>query len=53
MFHHGGEDVVAGRPESIGVPEGDMPPLTIPLVPHLTDNKAGVLNATEFHYVPT
>ena len=52
MFRYVGEDVVAGRPESIGVSEGDMPPLpmnslTIPLVPHLTDNKSGIVNAAE------
>ena len=38
MFHHGGEDVVAGRPKYIGVPKGDMPPLPIPIILHLTDN---------------
>ena len=47
IFCHGGKDVVAGRPESIGVPEGEMPPLPIPLIPHPTDNKSGVVNAVE------
>ena len=52
-FHHGDEDVIAGTPESIGVPEGKMPPLPIPLIPHLTDNKAVVVNTAECHSGPT
>ena len=47
MFNHGGEDVIAGRPEFIGVPEGEMPPLPIPLIPHLTDNEVGIFDAAE------
>ena len=53
MFLHGGEDVVAGRPESIGVPEGDMTPLPIPLILHLTDNESDVVNSAEFQSGPT
>ena len=52
MFLHGGEDVVAGRPESIGVPEGKMPPLPNRIILHLTDNKAGDIDAPEWHYGP-
>ena len=47
MFSHGREDVVAGRPGSIGVPEGDITPLPIPLIPHLTDNEAGIVDTAE------
>ena len=47
MLRHCGEDVVAGRTESIGVPEGKTPPLPIPIIPHLTDNKEGVTNEAE------
>ena len=53
MFRHGREDVVTGRPESIGFPEGEMPPLPIFLIPHLTDNGAGVVNAAECHSILT
>ena len=53
MFHNVGKDVITGRPKSISVPEGDMPPLPIPLVPQLTDKKSGVINATECHSGPT
>ena len=53
MFRHGGDDVIAGRPEYIGVPEGEMPPLPIHIIPYLTDNKAGVVSAAECHYGPT
>ena len=42
-----------GRPESIGVPEGDMTPFPTPLIPHLTDNEAGVVNAAECLSGPT
>ena len=47
MFCYGDEEVIAGRPESTGIPEGDMPPLPIPVIPHLTENESGVLNADE------
>ena len=47
MFPNGGEEIVVGRPESIGVPEGYMPPLPIPLIPYLTDNESGVVNDSE------
>ena len=53
MFHHGGEDVVTGRPEYIGIPEGKMPPLPIPIIPHLSDDESCVINAAEYHYGPT
>ena len=53
MFCYDGQDVIAGRPESIGVPEGEMPPLPIPLTPHLTDNKAGIVDAAECLSGPT
>ena len=46
MFRHGSKDVVAGRPESIGVSEGEMPPLPIPLIPHLTDNETGIVDSS-------
>ena len=52
MFHYGNKDFITGRPESIGVPEGDMPPLPIPLISHLTDNEAGTVNAKEYQYGP-
>ena len=45
MFLNDGEDIVAGRHESIGVPEGEMPTLPIPLIPYPTDNEAGVVNS--------
>ena len=47
MFSHGGEEVIAGKPKSIGVPEGKMPPLPIPLAAHLTYNEAGIVNTVE------
>ena len=53
MFRHGGEDVVAGRPKSTGVHEGEMPPLPIPLIPHLTDNEASIVDAVECLSSPT
>ena len=52
MFRHGGEDVVTGKPETIGVPEGDIPPLLIPLIPQLTYNEVGVVDAAECHSGP-
>ena len=53
MFHHGGEDVVSGRTEYTDVPEGDIPHLPTPLIPHLTDNREGVVNAVDCHSGPT
>ena len=47
MFRHCGEDVVAGRPGSIRVREGKIPPLPIPLFPHLTDTEAGIFDTAE------
>ena len=47
MFFHGSEDVVAGRPASIGVPEGKIRPLPISLIPHLTEKKAGIIDTAE------
>ena len=47
MFRHGGKDVIAGRPESIGVTEGEMPPLPIPIIPHLTYKEAGIVDTAE------
>ena len=41
-------DVVAGRHGSIGVPEGEIPPLAFPLVPHLTDKAAGIVDTAEY-----
>ena len=49
MFCCGNEDIVEVRPKSIGVPEGEMHTLPIPLIPHLTGNEAGVVNAAECH----
>ena len=53
MFRHVGDDVVAGRPGSIGVPEGDMNPLPIALITHLTDNEAGIVGTVERLSSPT
>ena len=53
MFRHGANDIVVGRPKTIGIPEGGMPLLRIPLIPHLTDNEVGVVNAKECHSIPT
>ena len=53
MFCHGGEDVIAGRPGSIGVPEGEIPPLPIPIIPHLIDNEAGIVDTMERLSGPT
>ena len=52
MLCHGDEDVVTGRPNSNGAPEEDMPPVPIPITPHLTDKKPAV-NAAECHSGPT
>ena len=53
VFRHGGKDIVVGRPESIGVPEGKMPPLPIHLIPHIIDKEAGGFNTAECHSGPT
>ena len=53
MFRYGGEDVVTGRPGSISVPEGEIPPLPIPLIPHLTDNEAGIVDTARYLSGPT
>ena len=53
MFRYGGKDVVAGRPGSIGVPEGEKPPFRISLIPHLTDNEAGIVDIVECLSSPT
>ena len=53
IFRHGDEDVVAGRPKSIGILESIMPTLPIPIIPHLTVNKVGIAYAKECHFGPT
>ena len=53
MFRQGGEYMVAGRPKSIGKPEGKIPPLSLPLIPHLTDNEAVIVDNTECLSGPT
>ena len=53
IFHHGGKDAVAGRTGSIGVPEGKIHSLPIPLIPHLTDNEAGIINTVDCVSFPT
>ena len=53
MFRHGGKDVVAGRPGSIGVPEVEIHPLPIPIISHLTDNELVIFDTAECLYGPT
>ena len=53
MLRYGGEDIVAGSFESIGVPKGEMHYLRIPRIPHFKDNKASIFDATDSLYGPT